>query len=272
MSEGLLEKHIETWRQVVAENVALLGELAESDWDLPTDLPGWNVRYVAAHMAHLESDLAGNPQTQVEVPEAPHIVGLMGQYTESGALARAGWATDQIIQEFESSAAQRYDKLQAMMPLDPTAGADGFAGLIGWTWATLLSNRPVDQWMHQQDIRRATGRSGGLDSVGARHVLGVFSKSLPYVLGKKARAAAGQSVVVDVTGPNATTLAAAVGDGGRGALLPEAPADPTARIALDFEAFIILSGGRRDASQVEYKLDGDEALGRAILDNMAVTP
>jgi len=272
MSEGLLEQHIETWRQVVAENVALLRELGPSDWELPTDLPGWNVRYVAAHMAHLESDLAGNPQQQVQVPAAPHVIGLMGQYTEGGPLARADWTTDRIIEELETSAAKRHSDLQAMLPLDPKDTADGFAGLIGWNWGTLLSNRPVDQWMHQQDIRRATGRPGGLESRGAQHVLAVFTKSLSYVLGKKAGAPAGTSVAVDVTGANAVTLAAAVGDDGRGVLLPDAPVDPTVRISLDFEAFIILSGGRRAASQVDFKLDGDETLGRAILDNLAVTP
>jgi len=272
MSEGLLEQHIETWLHVVTENVALLRELDESDWGLPTDLPGWNVRYVAAHLAHLESDFAGNPQPQVEVPEAPHVIGLMGQYTEGGPIARAGWSTDQIIDELETSAAKRHDDLLGMLPLDPTAPGDGFAGLIGWSWATLLSNRPLDQWMHQQDIRRAVGRPGGLDSAGARHVLGVFTKSLPYVLAKKARALPGTTVVLEVTGPNATTLAAAVGEDGRGSLLPETPTDPTVRITMDFETFIVLSGGRRTPEQVEVKVEGDEALGAQVLANLAVTP
>lgn len=272
MTEGLLEQHIETWRHVVAENVALLRELDEADWERPTDLPGWDVRCVAAHLAHLESDLAGNPQKQVEVPEAPHVVGLMGQYTESGAIARADWTTEQIIDELQSAAAKRHADLLAMLPLDPKAPADGFAGLIGWSWATLLSNRPLDQWMHQQDIRRAVGRPGGLDSPGARHVLQVFAKSLPFVLAKKAGAAPGTTVVVDVTGPNATTLAAAVGEDGRGALLPEAPVEPTVRITTDFETFMILSGGRRTPDQVSVKVEGDQALGAQVLANMGVTP
>src|SRR4051794_2443076 len=96
-----LQEHIDLWRLIVAENTALLRGLGPDDWEKPTDLPGWNVRYVAAHMAHLESDLAGNPQTPVDVPEAPHIKGPMSVFTESGPLARADWSTDQIIDEFE---------------------------------------------------------------------------------------------------------------------------------------------------------------------------
>ena len=272
MTEGQLEQHIETWRRVVAENVALLRELDESDWERPTDLPGWNVRCVAAHLAHLESDVAGNPQAQVEVPDAAHVVGLMGQYTESGTIARADWTNEQIIEELESSAAKRHADLLAMLPLDPTAPGDGFAGLIGWNWATFLSNRPLDQWMHQQDIRRAVGRPGGFDSPGASHVLGVFTKSLPYVVAKKAGAAPGTTVVIDVTGPHATTLVAAVGDDGRGALLPEAPANPTVRITMDLETFLVLSGGRRTPDAVPVTVDGDQDLGARVLANLAVTP
>ncbi|HET7735462.1 MAG TPA: maleylpyruvate isomerase family mycothiol-dependent enzyme [Nocardioidaceae bacterium] len=272
MTDGLLEQHIETWRQVVAENVALLRELDASDWERPTDLPGWNVRAVAAHLAHLESDLAGNPQTPVEVPDAPHVVGLMGQYTEGGPLARADWTTEQIIDELESSAAKRHQDLLAKLPLNPKESADGFAGLIGWNWATLLSNRPLDQWMHQQDIRRAVDRPGGLDSPGAAHVLGVFTKSLPYVIAKKAGAAPGTTVVVEVTGQHATTLVAAVGEDGRGALLPEAPADPSVRLTMDFETFMILSGGRRTPEQVSVTVEGDQSLGAQVLANLGVTP
>src|SRR5690349_18269850 len=157
-----LQQHIDLWRIMVAENVALLRELDPDDWAKPTDLPGWNVRYIAAHLAHLESELAGNPQQQVEVPEAPHINSPMSVFTESGPLARADWTTDQIIDELEASAAKRDVALSSMMPLDPTAPGDGFAAVTGWNWATLLSNRVIDQWMHQQDIRRAVGRPGGL--------------------------------------------------------------------------------------------------------------
>jgi uncharacterized protein (TIGR03083 family) len=268
----VLAGYIETWRSEAAQNVALLRELDESDWAKETDLPGWNVRFVAAHCAHLESDLAGNPQEHVDVPPAQHIKGLMGQYTEMGPLAREHLTTEQIIDELETSVAKRYDALQAMMPLDPKALGDGFAGLIGWSWETFLSNRPVDLWMHEQDIRRATGRHGGLECPGATHVAAVFANSLPYVVGKKAKAPAGTTVVVNVTGPNAYVIAAGVGDDRRGFAIAEPPTDPTVTLTLEFESWIILSGGRRTPDQVDVKVDGDEELGQQILENLGVTP
>ncbi|HUS22094.1 MAG TPA: maleylpyruvate isomerase N-terminal domain-containing protein [Aeromicrobium sp.] len=269
---GQLQRYIDVWRVMVAENVALLRQLDTTDWAKPTDLPGWNVRYIAAHLAHLESALAGNPQQQVDVPEAPHIKSPMSVFTESGPLARADWTTDQIIEEIESSAAKRADALHAMMPVDPTAPGDGFAAVVGWDWATLLSNRVLDQWMHQQDIRRAVDKPGGLAGPGGAHAMAVFSRSIPYIVGKRVAPPPGTTVVLDVSGEHRATLSAAVGQDGRAARLDEAPADPTARIGMDFETFIVLSGGRRMPDQVTATVTGDTAVGNAIVANLAVTP
>jgi hypothetical protein len=100
----------------------------------------------------------------------------------------------------------------------------------------------------------------------------VFSRSLPYVLGKKVGAPAGTSVVLDVSGEHSTTLAAVMGDDGRAERLISPPADPTARLEMNFETFILLSGGRRTPAQVETTVIGDTELGEAVLTNLAVTP
>jgi uncharacterized protein (TIGR03083 family) len=263
---------VEVWESAATDAVALLRELEDDDWSRPTDLPGWDVRAVAAHLAHLESELAGNPQPQVDVPDAPHIRGLMGQFTEAGPLARAGWTTDEIIEELETSVAARRAAFEADPPTDAGGTPPGFPALLGWSWQTLLTNRPVDLWMHEQDVRRATGRPGNLGSPAAAHVAAVFARSLPFVLGKKVGAAPGTSVVLDVTGAQPQLLAATVGDDGRGAPLAGPPDEPTARVSLDFEAWIVLAGGRRPAADIEAELAGDTDLGRRVLESLAVTP
>ena len=143
--------------------------------------------------------------------------------------------------------------------------------MAGWDWETLLSNRVIDQWMHQQDIRRAVDRPGGLAGPGGAHALAVFSRSIPYVVGKRIAPPPGTSVVLDITGEHPATLAAAVGDDGRAARLDAAPAEPTVRIGMDFETFIVLSGGRRTPEQVTATVSGDTSLGNAVLANLAVT-
>jgi uncharacterized protein (TIGR03083 family) len=263
---------VKVWHQAAAEAVQLLRSLDEPDWGRDTDLPGWSVRAVAAHLAHLESELAGNPQQQVEVPDAAHVRGLMGQFTEAGPIARAAWSSTDIVDELESSVATRHAQLLADPPTDAGAPAPGFAGLIGWSWETLLSNRPVDLWVHEQDIRRATGRPGGLDSPAAAHVASVFERSLPFVLAKKTSAPAGTSVILTVTGAQPRTMSAVVGEDGRGTTPDRPPHAPTAHLTLDFESWTVLAAGRRSPESVDVTVTGDDALAARLLANLAVTP
>jgi uncharacterized protein (TIGR03083 family) len=185
-------------------------------------------------------------------------------------LSRAGWPVERILDELEASVAARQAALEATPPADLGAPGPAFAGALGWSWERLLTNRPVDLWMHEQDVRRAVDRRGGLDSVGARHTATVFASALPYVLGRRVRPPVGTTVVLDVTGALPQVHAATVGTDGRGVGVPP-PAAPTARVTLDLEDWIILSGGRRPPEAVAVALSGDEDLGRRTVAALAVT-
>ena len=270
--ENRLQSYVATWAAAVADVLTLLRSLSDAEWDMPTDLPGWDVRAVAAHLAHLESELAGNAQEDVEVPEAAHIVTPMSAYTERGPIARASWTTDEIIDELERSCAKRLAELRADPPTDPQGDPPLTPAGIGWTWETLLSNRPLDVWMHEQDIRRAVGRPGGLDTAAAAHTASVFARGLGYVVGKRVAPAPGTTVVLDVNGPHLVHVAIEVGDDGRGRPLDQEPTEPTVRFLTDLESYVVLCGGRRSADDVKVAIEGDTELGRRIVESLAVTP
>ncbi len=196
----------------------------------------------------------------------------MGQFTEAGPVARAGWTTEEIVDELENSVAARLATLRADPPTDAAALAPGFAGAIGWSWQTLLSNRPLDLWVHEQDVRRAVDRPGGLDSPAAAHVVRVFGRSLPFVLGKKAGAVPGQSVRVVVSGEQPLDEAALVGEDGRGARCVVVPEEPTATLAMDTETFVVRCSGRRDPASLDVAVSGDADLGARVLAALATTP
>ncbi|MGZ4495353.1 MAG: maleylpyruvate isomerase family mycothiol-dependent enzyme [Nocardioides sp.] len=267
-----LESYVDAWEQAVGDVVALLRGLTPEEWRAPTDLAGWDVRAVAAHLAHLESELAGNEQATVEVPELPHITSLMGVYTEMGPLARADWSTDAIVEELEQSAATRLADLRATPPTDAAAAPPVTPGGIGWDWGTLLSNRPLDVWMHEQDIRRAVGRPGGLDTLAAGHTVRVFARGLPFVVGKRVAPGPGTTVVLDVTGPSPAHIAVVVDSDGRASRLQGDPDEPTVTVRLDTESYVVLAGGRRPPSDVPVEIEGDQALGARVLSSLAVTP
>jgi uncharacterized protein (TIGR03083 family) len=265
-----LAELVETWRQAIAEFVALARDIPEDQADLPTDLEGWTVKDNVAHTAHLESVLAGGPEETGPVEEAPHVRNLSGLYTEQGVAARRDRDLQELADEIEQAAATRHAALQADPPTDGASAPPKTPGDVGWTTERLLSNRPLDVWMHEQDIRRAIGRPGGFDTPAARHTVAVFGQALPMVVGKRVAPPAGTTVRVDV--PDADqTWTVRVGDDGRAGLV-EPVDEPTVRITLGTEDFVLLAGGRRGVDATDPKVEGDTELGRAVLSNLAVTP
>ena len=194
----------------------------------------------------------------------------MGLYTEQGVVARRGRPVAELAEEIETSAARRYAELRAQPPTDAKAAPPKTPGDVPWDFGTLLGNRPLDVWMHEQDIRRAIGRPGGYDTAAARHVIATFGRALPMVVGKRVAPPVGTTVQVDV--PEAgQSWTVAIGDDGRAALV-DAVDQPAVRITLTAEDFVVLAGGRRGVDATSPKLEGDPDLGAAVLAGLAVTP
>jgi uncharacterized protein (TIGR03083 family) len=265
-----LAELVETWRQAIAEFVALARDIPEDQWHLPTDLDGWSVKDNVAHTAHLEAVLAGAPEEAAPVDAAPHVKDLSGLYTEQGVVARRGRDMAALATEIEEAAATRHAALQADPPTDAAAPPPKTPGDVAWTTERLLSNRPIDVFMHAQDIRRAIGRPGGLDTPAARHTISAFGSALPMVVGKKVAPPVGTTVQVDV--PDADqSWTVTIRDDGRAAMVNPVDA-PDTRITLSAEDFIVLAGGRRGVAATSAKVEGDVDLGNAVLANLAVTP
>jgi len=266
----LLAGYVDLWWEAIDEFTSLLEELDEADWSRPTDLAGWDVRAIAAHIAHLESVLAGAPEETVDIGSPEHVTGLMGLYTEQGVVARRHRTPDELISEIREATTKRHTELLAEPPDDATAAPERGFGGIGWTWDRLLRNRVVDVWMHEQDIRRAVGRPGNLDTGPAKHTAEYLSESFGVVVGKRVAPPAGTSAVLAVTG--CPTRAVEVNESGRAVALPVPPTEPDVVLEMDREAFIVIAGGRRWPDDESVTVEGDAELGRKILDAMAVTP
>jgi uncharacterized protein (TIGR03083 family) len=265
-----LASYVEVWWQAVNDFLDLLESVPEEQWSTPTDLPGWDVRAVASHTAHLEAILAGGPEETAEVGEPPHVTGFMGLYTEIGVVNRRDATPDAIITEIRTAATARHTALLEDPPTDGSAQPAQIFGGVPWSWRTLLRNRPLDIWMHEQDIRRAVGRPGGMDSAPARHTAEYLAESLGYVLVKKVGAPAGTTLVLDMEG--SAPFAFTVNDDGRGERLPERPADPTETMRMDRESFVRLAGGRCAAEPDAVTIEGDRELGERIVTSLATTP
>ena len=137
-------------------------------------------------------------------------------------------------------------------------------GGVPWTWETLLRNRPLDVWMHEQDVRRAVGLPGGLDTAAGpahRRLPRREPRLRPGQEGRRPgrhhRGARGRRA--------ASRSPSCVNDAGRGERLDRGPGRrPPCRSRMDRESFIVLAGGRRTPpSRAPSPSSGDQALGRA---------
>jgi len=263
---NLLDTYVRGWRESADSIVALAAGLDETDWKRQTDCTEWTVKDVLAHLAHLESELCHTEQNTYDSDGGSDVASA---YTAIGVEARRDRTPAELIEEFASAVELRAARL-ADLPEDPAALAPVTPGGVAWSWDTLLRNRSVDVWAHEQDIRRATGRPGGLDSTGAQVAVMTFSFAMPFVLGKKVRPPAMSTVRWDVTGETPLELVVRVGEDGRASAI-ETLDEPSATLTMSTETFTVLSAGRRTADQVEVTVEGDEELARATLDAMAVT-
>lgn len=270
-----LKDLVEVWRSACDDFSTLAKKLDDLEWGLPTDCPGWSVQDVVAHAAALESELVGDPvdpNAQTEpAANAAHIKNPAGQHTERGILTRRDLTAAELIAEFDD-AVERRTALLAAEPLDDPEGTPPITpGASGWTWAVLLRNRPLDIWVHEQDIRRAVGKPGGLDGPAARHTQATFSAALPMVVAKRAAAPPGSTVVIDVTGPVSAVYAVAVDADGRGSAVDAGDNEPAAKLTMNTETFTILGAGRRDPATLPVRIEGDEELAHKIMAGMCVT-
>ena len=264
-----LAGYVSVWWEAVDAFTHVLEQVPADQWSTPTDLPGWDVHAVAAHTAHLEALLGGRPHEDVEIGDAPHAIGMMGQFTEQGVVARRNDTPDQLITEIREATTARHTALLANPPTDPDVSAPGLFGAIGWTTERLLRNRPLDVWMHEQDVRRAVGLPETPDSAPAIHSATYLLESFPFVVGKRAHAPVGTTARLSVAGHDPVSVV--VGDDGR-ARLEDLDGEPTVGLTMDRGTFLVLSGGRRKAGPGEVEITGDTALAAGILDAMGVTP
>lgn len=263
----MLQTYVDAWLASAHDTIALLEDLDDTAWATPTDLPGWTVADVAAHLAHLEAVAAG--LVADEAPTATSPRGIASAYTEAGVQARRGLPREQVLEELRRSVTVRAERFAQGLPEDPTARAEHTPPGVGWTWETLLRNRTVDTWCHEQDVRRAVDRPGGLDSPAAQVTTHTFAAAMPYVLGKKVGAVAGTSVLWDLTGPITLPVGATVGNDGRAR--PGVPEAPHATMTMPSDTFAVLAAGRRRPGAVDVRATGDLDLAHRVLEQMAVT-
>jgi uncharacterized protein (TIGR03083 family) len=273
MTEPLVLRLDEVWGDIAA----LCDGLTAEQWNTPTECPGWTVFHNVAHMIGTERMLAGEQPTAAPddaAVSAAHVRNDIGKANELWIATYRDWNGPNLLDEFRTVTARRLDTLRALTPAD--WDAEGFTPEGPGPYRQFMEIRVFDCWYHDEDIREALGRPGFVDGAVADLSIGrIPPKALGYVVGKKAGAPPGSTVVFVIEGSPEIVAAISVPPEGRAVLLADAPADASVRITTDRRTFARLAGGRWTGSHARangiVRVEGDTVLGDRIVDNMAFT-
>src|SRR5450759_162663 len=239
----------------------------------PTECPGWTVHDQISHVVGVESWLEGHKDPRVDMPHYEHIRNDLGKKVEYAVEARRGRSGADVVAELEDVLAQRLSTLRNPILTDSSVINGPFGPDLA---ATVLMLRTFDVWRHEQDIRRALGRPGDLDSRAASVFVSMVMLQLPKLITKGAGLEPGQAVIIDVTGPTVARQGVRVvaDEKGRprGHEMPaDLPPDGATTISLSTEAFTRRAAGRRSVSDTAYSVIGDDAIARRVLEALVVT-
>lgn len=264
----LLERNTAAWKHTADSVLEVAGTFQPAEWDRPTECPGWTVKDVVSHLVSVERALLGEPWPEYALPEdMPHVRHDFGRMLEIGVHARRQVPGEEVLEELRAAVGRRMAALPDADPAEPTLSPVGTTV----TYAEFMGFRALDWYVHEQDIRRATGRPGGLDAPAAACAHRLLAGGLPFVVAKKAGAGPGQSATFEVGGAFPFTTHVLVGDDGRARPVPDVPA-PTTTLRMDWATYVLLAAGRRGPADVRVTTDGDPDLASRILKNMAITP
>ena len=261
--------------------IAILGEewgaietmardLVEAEWDLPSECPGWTVRDVLSHLIGIERVLLGDPAPAPLEPLPAHVQNEVGARNEAWVAERRARPGRDVLAEFEEVAARRLADLRAF----PVARFDeiGPTPVGEVPYREFMNVRVMDSWVHEQDIRVATGRPGHDSGPAAQLSLDRLASAMPFVVGKQAGAPEGASVRFDLRGSMPRRIDVVVRDG-RAKAVSTLDAAPNAVLAMDLEVFWRLACGRVDGESARLaglvEATGDEGLACSVLDAMA---
>ena len=259
----------ETWDSVGV----LMESLSSEEWLLPSDCPGWTVKDCFSHLIGIESRLLGRQISEftLESEDLLYVRNDLGIKNQIDVVLRRSVSSENLIKEYMSVTSARLDMLKHGYSMtDKRESPDGRV-VDG---RELISVRILDSWVHEQDIRRATGKIGNLTGDSAAHVFDRLYKTLPFILGKRVKLADGSTAKFIFQGDDSEIIS--FGSHAGRARKIENPDNPSVELIMDHEIYLLLSCGRisPDNAVISDRVEiiGDQDLGSSILSHMNFIP
>lgn len=259
----------------------------EADFDKPTQLPGWTVKDLFAHIAGLGHYLIGYSDPDVEVPDYPWITSNSAQFLQKAVEVRRSRSGPEVVQEWQ----QVFNVRQQMLRDPDVTETTEVRGPVGpLPLGVLLRQRTAELWVHEQDLRAVLDRPGNLDSPGAALFTTQVLAAFPGNVAGRTDLPEATTVIVESTGPVQARVGVhlSVGADGRrvgqplftgedrvddetGEVAPLKPGSITS-IRLSTDALTRRAAGRVPTAELRYTVEGNDAVAAQVLDAIVITP
>jgi len=265
-AEPAIELLAQEWESIAV----LCSELDSTEWELPTECPGWSVRDVLSHLIGTERSLLGDPAPGPPIEGPPHIRNQMGAANEAWVVPRRPLAGREVLHEFVDVTSKRLAAMRSW-------GADRFdervpspVGMV--PYREFMQVRVMDCWVHEQDIRVATHSPGHEGGPVAKLAIDRLASAMGFVVGKQAAAPEGASVRFEVTGDVPLKLDIVVRNG-RAQSVDDLDSQPNACLQIEQEGFWRLACGRvtgeKAVSEGLAHITGDQEFGGRVVRSMS---
>lgn len=265
--EWLTDALDQTWRSYAKA----LSTMTAEDLDRPTPCPGWTVRDVTNHLIGFEIVTHGGPVPSYDGPFPAHVRNPIGEINE--AFVAAGRTRDvaTLRHAFDEVTATSLARLRGLSVEEWEK--------VGWSpegerpFHRFQETRVLDSWIHLQDIRDALLQPEDDHGPGEEIVVNRFEAALPYIVGKRAGLAEGQSARINLVGRLARSVTLTVRHG-RCDAVDASDGDPMVELTTPVALFWRRCAGRitADAFLGASATDcrGDRALATRIAEGMAI--
>ncbi len=238
----------ETLRRTVGVLDALLGALGTDEWSRPA-LRDLDAQGLVGHLIGVETSFLAALDGDASAGQADHVAA-----TQPSALGQADRDPSETLEEWRRLTARGLERAGE----EPPDRVVTFYG-VELPLDQLLVIRAFEMWIHDEDIRRATGRTLlAPDSARLARMTELAIALLPAGMARADRVRPGRVRLV-LTGSGGGTWDVSL-DGA-----PDGPAAPEAarwdsRVIVDSTAFCRIVGNREDRAGAEAVVDGDDHL------------
>ena len=257
------------------DSLASLGAgLNDAEWGRLTPCPGWRVSAQYAHVIGTESMLLGRSNPEIDPGRPEHVHNDIGGFNEVWVAALASESRDAVLARLAEVTSARREALAAMSEED--FSAPSWTPVGNADYRRFMQVRTFDCWVHEQDIRDAVDRPGHEDGPVAEQSVDEIVRAIGYIVGKKAGAEPGSSLLISLTGPVHRDVKVAVIEG-RARSVEGLEGPPTASLTMSSTAFTRLACGRitpatvRDGAVGGVQTSGDTAFANRVVDHLAFT-